>query len=293
MIQLGSCHADRHQFILTPLIPMKTNPPFLRLVSVILSLAASGSMALAQNPPATATNNATNAAVISKPLIVVEKDARAPSDGKGWRLDQAVITDPARPRVLLVGDSILNGYLSNVLRSLQGKAYVDAWVNPYCQSERFNQALGEVLDKGPYDVVHINVGLHGFQKDRVVPGKTEKLPRIPTDQFEPLTKAFVEVIRTKNPKDKIIWASTTPITAKDKPTELDPESNPIIIEHNRMAAKVMGEMHVPVNDFYGMLVGKLDLKRNELHWTGPAYTIIGNACADSVIKALPASGHQQ
>lgn len=272
---------------------MNIPPPLLRITAVMLSMAASADMATAQTPPTEPSGNATNAAIISKPLNVMEKDARAPSDGKTWRLDQAVVTDPARPRVLLVGDSILNGYLSTVLRSLQGKAYVDAWVNPYCQSEKFNQALGDVLDKGPYDVVHINVGLHGFQKDRVVPGQAEKQPRIPTDQFEPLTRAFVEVIRTKNPKAKIIWASTTPITVKEKPTELDPELNPIIIDHNRMAAKVMDEMHVPVNDFYGMLVGRLDLKRNELHWNGPAYTIIGNACSDSVIKALPTGGHQQ
>lgn len=55
-------------------------------------------------------------------------------------------------------------------------------------------------------------------------------------QFEPLTKAFVEVIQRENPKAKIIWASTTPISFKDRPAELDPESNPIIIENNRMAA---------------------------------------------------------
>ena len=272
---------------------MNIPPLLLRFTAVMISMAASASVASAQTSPAAASTNATNADVISKPLNVVEKDARAPSDGKTWRLDRAVLNDPSRPRVLLVGDSILNGYLNTVIKSLQGKAYVDAWVNPYCQSDKFNQALGEVLDKGPYDVVHINVGLHGFQKDRIVPGQTEKQPRIPMDQFEPLTKAFVEVIRTKNPKAKIIWASTTPITVKDKPTELDPDLNPIIIEHNRLAAKVMDEMHVPVNDFYGMLVGRLDLKRNELHWTGPAYTIIGNACSDSVIKALPAGGHQQ
>ncbi len=38
-----------------------------------------------------------------------ETDPRLHADGKGWRLDKANITDPTRPRVLLIGDSILNG----------------------------------------------------------------------------------------------------------------------------------------------------------------------------------------
>lgn len=128
-----------------------------------------------------------------------ETDARLHADGKGWRLDKAKIGDAARPRVLLVGDSILNGYLKSVTKSLDGKAYVDAWVNPYNQSEHLNKLLAEVLAEGPYDVVHFNMGLHGWQKGRIKDGT-----------FEPLTKAYVEVIRAKLPKAKIIWAAVRP-----------------------------------------------------------------------------------
>jgi|GEM_PF-4598301 len=51
-----------------------------------------------------------------------ETDARLHADGKGWRLDKARITDPKRPRVLLIGDSILNGYLKQATAALEGKA---------------------------------------------------------------------------------------------------------------------------------------------------------------------------
>ncbi|MCX6902313.1 MAG: hypothetical protein NTW03_02295, partial [Verrucomicrobia bacterium] len=53
---------------------------------------------------------------LSLPAILpaAESDARLHADGKVWRLDQAKITDPRRPRVLLIGDSILNGYLKQV-----------------------------------------------------------------------------------------------------------------------------------------------------------------------------------
>ena len=243
------------------------------------------SAAPAQPPgkPATAEDKAI-AKAINAP---VEKDPRVQSDGKAWGVNKATVTDQTRPRVLLIGDSILNGYANTVIKRLSGKAYVDYWVTPACQSEGFNKMLPVVLKNGPYDVIHINLGLHGFQKDRTVKGQTEKQPRIPPDQFEPLTKAFVEVMRKENPQAKIIWASTTPISLRDKPAELDPQSNPIIVEHNRMAAKVMAEMNVPVNDLYSLMINRPDLKQNDFHWKDAAKKIQGDAVADCVLKLLP------
>ena len=177
--------------------------------------------------------------------------------------------------MLLVGDSILNGYQSGVIKRLKGKTNVDAWVNPYCQSEKFNGLLAEVLANGPYDVVHINLGLHGWQ-----PG------RIPQGQFEPLTRAFVEIIRQRCPTAKIIWASTTPIMVKGS-AALDSELNPIIIEHNRMAAKVMAAEKVPVIDFYALMVGRLELAHgNQFHWDATGSMILADAASNAIIAAL-------
>lgn len=206
----------------------------------------------------------------------IETDARLHADGKGWRLDKAKISDTTRPRVLLIGDSILNGYLKDVVAALDGKVYVDAWVNPYHQSEHVNKLLAEVLENGPYDVVHFNMGLHGWQEGRIKPG-----------MFEPLTKAYVEVLRKKLPKAKLIWASSTPVTVKGKPADLDPAINPTIIDHNRRAATVMKEMKVPINDFYSLLVDKRDLARGDgFHWTGPAYKLLAKTVVDSVSLEL-------
>ncbi|MEI7729138.1 MAG: hypothetical protein WCO56_06185 [Verrucomicrobiota bacterium] len=71
----------------------------------------------------------------------VEKDPRVQSDGKPWGINKATISDPTRPRVLLIGDSILNGYANTGIKRLAGKAYVDYWVTPACQSEGFNKML--------------------------------------------------------------------------------------------------------------------------------------------------------
>lgn len=219
-----------------------------------------------------------SAAEPPKSTAPVETDARLHADGKGWRLDKAKITDAKRPRVLLIGDSILNGYLKTVVTELDGVAYVDAWVNPYNQAEHLNKTiLPEVLANGPYDVVHFNMGLHGWQTGRIKEGT-----------FEPLTKAYVEVIRAKMPHARIIWASSTPVTVKDKPLDLDPAINDVIIEHNRMAAKVMDELKVPVNDFYALLVEKRNLARGDgFHWNPPAYKLLAEQVLQSVYRSLP------
>ncbi len=202
-----------------------------------------------------------------------EPDSRMQADGTGWRLDRATITDPHRPRVLLIGDSILNGYLKSVTRALAGKAYVDAWVNPYHQaSPRLHEMLAGVLENGPYTVIHINMGLHGWQKGR-----------LPEGQFEALTKAYIGVIRARAPKAALIWATSTPVTKKDKPGEFDPEINPVIVEHNRLSVKVMRESNVPVNGLYALLAPRLELARgDQFHWTAPAYEILAKAVADAV-----------
>ncbi len=209
----------------------------------------------------------------------VETDPRLHSDGKGWKLNQAVIRDPRRPRVLLIGDSILSGYMNHVVRTLEGRAYVDAWVNPYCQSEYLNdKILPEVLAKGPYDVVHFNMGLHGWPEGRIKPGT-----------FEPLTQGYVEVLRKQLPKAAIVWASSTPVLLEGDVKRLDPVINADIVEQNRMAARVMARMGVPVSDFYALLVDKLELARggkDKFHWTPPAYRLLGEACVESVVQAL-------
>ena len=222
---------------------------------------------------------ALHAADAPKLPAAAETDTRLQADGKGWRLDKAKITDTARPRVLLIGDSILNGYVKQVTAALDGRAYVDAWVNPYNQSPYLNQLLAEVLAQGPYDVVHFNMGLHGWQKGRIKDGT-----------FEPLTKQYVEVLREKLPKAKIIWASSTPVTVKGKPTELDPEINNVIIEHNRMAASVMKEMKVPVNDFHSLLAPKLEWARgDQFHWKSEAYNLLAETVTQSVLRELAAT----
>lgn len=217
--------------------------------------------------------------VTTATAAAAETDPRLHADGKGWRLQKANRTDPTRPRVLLVGDSILNGYLKAVIQGLGERADVDAWVNPYHQANGdLERMVTEVLAQGPYDVIHFNLGLHGWQ-----PG------RIPEGQFDPLTEKLVQTLRRQAPKARLIWANSTPVTVKGNPLQLDPTIDPIIIEHNRMAAVVMERNKIPINDFYGLLVSRLEWARgDQFHWKTPAYDLLASQIVTSVGALLPA-----
>lgn len=208
-----------------------------------------------------------------------ETDPRLHADGAGWRLQKALVTDKSRPRVLMIGDSILNGYLPGVTRALEGKAYVDAWVTPTSQGDKsLPRQIGEVLAQGPYDVIHFNLGLHGWPKGR-----------IPEGQFEPLTQAMVQAFKKNAPKATLIWASTTPVTRQDHPGELEPEINPIIVEHNAMAATVMKKEGVPVEDLNALMMQHLDLARGDrFHWKPEGTSLLVKKVSETLLKALEA-----
>lgn len=216
-----------------------------------------------------------------------ETDKTMPPLGGKWSFEPAINPNPSLPRVLLIGDSICIGYKANVIKALAGKANVDVWPHPLFQSEKLNQALTKILKNGPYDVVHVNLGLHGVEEGRIKPGT-----------YEPLTRQFSQIIRDTMPTVKIIWANTTQFTLKGKPTELDPVKHPTVLEHNRMAAKLMAELNIPVNDFYGLLIDKLELGRGDtVHWTPPAYKILGDKATVSILQVLgekaPAKGKEK
>jgi hypothetical protein len=197
-----------------------------------------------------------------------------------WKFYPAANPDPALPRVLLIGDSICNGYRGGVAAALKGKATVDVWLTPVAENDPgLHGNLKKVLQQGPYAVVHFNIGLHGWPKGR-----------IPDGQYEPLMLKYVDVLRQHAPAAKIIWASSTPITVKGKPAELDPENNPTITTRNASAARIMRESGIAVNDLYNLVENKRAklAAGDRFHWKAPAYQLMGRQIVESIKRDLPA-----
>ena len=110
------------------------------------------------------------------------------------------LTDQNRhlPRVLLVGDSICNGYQRGVAQILEGKMNVSYWVSSYCvTSPGYLKRLALCLDEAKCDVIHFNNGLHSLGT--------------PTDDWAKGLEAALRLIREKQPSARIVWTTSTPL----------------------------------------------------------------------------------
>ncbi len=203
------------------------------------------------------------------------------SNGKPWGIYKSDEKDEKLPRVLLIGDSIVNSYRGSVGKALAGKVAVDAWVTGMnVKSPTLHADLKTVLQQGPYDVIHFNIGLHGWPEGR-----------IPEGQYEPLLKKYVEVFRKGAPQAKLIWCSTTQISVKGEPSRLDPVNNPTIIERNVIAERVMKSYGIETDDLYRLMSDKLDLMHGDkFHWSKAGVEVQSRQVAGVIRQALTGAG---
>lgn len=179
-------------------------------------------------------------------------------DGAGWqfRIDKDT-TSTKKKKVLLIGDSVLNGYSGYVINALSGDVIVDMWTTGLYESHPdLFPLLQQVSSFRKYDVIHFNIGLHGWAKGRI----KEK-------EYSGLMSKYVDILRKNNPEAVIIWATSTPIMTKND-TVPDSKLNKIIVRHNKKANKVMKSKNVLINDLYGLTVRSyLSYTRGDgFHW---------------------------
>lgn len=196
------------------------------------------------------------------------------SDGGPWRFHPADNEAKDLPDVLLIGDSIMNAYRALVVDQLKGKANVHCWLTPaHLKSEGLFDDIAKVAAFRDYDVIHFNIGLHGWQEDRVS-----------NEEFAKLFPEYVSVLQAKAPGAKLVWASITPIH-KEGTQEIDDQLNPRMVARNQAAAQVAEERGIRVDDLYGLLEDKLHLVRGDRwHWQPEACRLMG----DQVVRVLKA-----
>lgn len=96
-------------------------------------------------------------------------------------------------------------------------AIVDCWITPIHEGvTNLFDLLMEIASNRDYDVIHFNIGLHGYQDDRVNEAEYENL----------MTK-YVNTLKKASPKAKLIWSTITPVLVRGK-IALDTEINPVI-----------------------------------------------------------------
>ena len=172
------------------------------------------------------------------------------------------------PRVLLVGDSICNGYQEGVRERLKGKMNVSYWISSYCvTSQAYLPLLSVYLDEATFDIVHFNNGLHSLET--------------PTPAYEAGLRKALALIRGRQPEAKIVWCSSTPLKDDVKTAKCR--------ELNAAAARVVSEFGGIATDDLFALCDPLD---REWHWSDvfhfnpEAKAMQADQVAASVLSAL-------
>jgi hypothetical protein len=216
----------------------------------------------------------------AKPAKKEAADGQHSGGPKGWGSYR--ITDdkaePELPRVLLVGDSIAQGYHLAVAKRLKGKANLDLYITPdHIAVPAYRAKLAKTLTHGTYSVIHYNEsGLHAWVKGSVPEGK-----------YGPLFAEAVGVLREGAPKARLIWASSTPVTVAGKPTQLDPVVNKTVTDMNAAARAVAEKEGLSIDDLHALMSDKLALaKGDRWHWTPKGTDVQAEAVTASVLAEL-------
>jgi acyl-CoA thioesterase-1 len=183
------------------------------------------------------------------------------------------------PRVLIIGDSISMGYTLPVRKLLAGKANVHRIPTNGGPTSRGVASLKNWLGEGKWDVIHFNWGLHDLK--RMPDGKHQ----VPIEDYEKNLRTLVA--QMKETGAKLIWCSTTPVPEGDlKP----PRSNDDVIKYNEVAAKVMAENGIEIDDLYAFALPQLkDIQRPaNVHFTSKGSDELAKQVAGVIEKALPA-----
>ncbi len=181
--------------------------------------------------------------------------------------------DTKLPRVLLIGDSITNGYTPQVRTLLKDRAHVDmlATSKSVCDPA-FLLEVTLATDGYKHAVIHFNNGLHGWH--------------LTDAQYEAGLRRLVEKLRALAPQAKLVWGNcTTSVTLPDK--QLNPTANATVIRRNEIAARVMTELGIPIDDLYGAIVDHSDWHSDSLHFNAEGYAALAQSIVTAVLPSLP------
>ena len=182
-------------------------------------------------------------------------------------------TERSLPRVLLIGDSISMHYVPYVRELLRKEAQVfhpSETVETNCESTlKGIQRIDAWLGDERWDLIHFNFGLHdlkyvdarGIVKVDVSQGRQ----LLSLDQYEQNLRALV--VRLKETGAKLVWCSTTPVPPGAHGRVAGDE-----VRYNEVAAKVMRENGIPINDLHAFAKPRLAEIQRPANASGTAST---------------------
>ena len=177
------------------------------------------------------------------------------------------------PRVLILGDVIYQQPAAEVNKLLKGTAkVVFAKIQPgeIRNSETILMEFDRLVGDGNWDVIHFNIGLGDLvycapemNDFRLLPKHAGGVRATSADQYRVNLDELVKKLKSTNAK--LIWASTTPIRHSTTGV-FEPGSE---IEYNAIAARIMQENEIAINDMHSFIKGLIDMNKPAAHGADP------------------------
>ena len=188
-----------------------------------------------------------------------------------WSISYAFnAKDIASPRVLLIGDSICNGYQAKVREYLTGCANVSYWVSSKCVTDPdYFRELDFVLDGGRFDLISFNNGLHSLGTDRT--------------EWEAAYRAVLSFLRAKKPDAALTLVLCTPLR--------DASRDELSRELNEITRRIAADTSLPLFDLYAPLenLNRDEYMRDIYHWNNSAIELQAQVLTAHLTELLPAA----
>lgn len=209
--------------------------------------------------------------------------AQAPTDAA----DPGTPAPAALPRVLIIGDSISQGYHKTVVRLLDGKAEVSRIPGNGEWTGTGVNKIDTWLGDTDWDVIHFNFGLwdmYGwpyYDEDRSPGAYEQRLELI--------------VSRLKQTKATLVWATTTPPCPENEVSMRDRFKKPGVVtaevekQYLDAAERVMNKHKIVINDLNSLVredLASLQTGPDNVHFTAKGSDMLGKQVADAIINAI-------
>lgn len=185
--------------------------------------------------------------------------------------------DNAKPRILFIGNSITRGYYPMVSGNLSKRYNCDRFATSRSITDpALIKETKIAMGKYEHSVIHFNNGLHGWHLN--------------ANEYEAGMRKFVKFLKSHKAKGcKLIYSLTTPVPSKAEGVILDPENNNVVLERNRIAAKIMHENNIPIIDLYSLMekeIEKYSASKGNVHYNRKGYERIATRITEEIANLL-------
>lgn len=183
--------------------------------------------------------------------------------------------------IMIIGDSISNGYTPLVRELLEGKNIeIESISNG--DSAQLLVGVPDWIAEKKLDLIHFNCGLHALRFFRSSQAYQE-----PLEIYTAHLGAAARWLRAHTPA-RLVWASITPVITERITLDYVRFENDVLA-YNAAAKKIMDDLDIPINDLHQVLVaaGVSDsLGPDGVHMTDKGNALLAQAVAAAITSRL-------